>query len=97
MKFNEAYYRLDQFFSGYFPDADFDNLTDEEVVAHYIDDCSKSKKSMLDLAQTKIEIELLISEIEIYWEEVMDSANRHFRNSNEALNWLKMIKIELNK
>ncbi|MGG5210116.1 hypothetical protein ACQWU4_14395 [Chryseobacterium sp. MIQD13] len=97
MNFIKDYPNLFHFFAGYFPDADFDNLTDEEVVANYIDDCSKSEFSKKELQRTKEELDILINNIDNYWFEVGDEANRYFENSQDALKWLNMIKTELSK
>ncbi|MBT2620283.1 hypothetical protein [Chryseobacterium sp. ISL-6] len=96
MNFKKEFPNLDQFFAGYFPDADFDNLTDEEVVENYIADCNSSEVSKKTLDKVREELPLLIDNIESYWQIVGDEANRYFENSHDALEWLMMIKKELN-
>ncbi|WP_418124359.1 hypothetical protein ACNFU2_06875 [Chryseobacterium sp. PTM-20240506] len=96
MDFKKKIPNLYQFFGAYFPDADFDDLTDEEVVENYITDCNKSEVSIKTLGKVKEELLILIENIDSYWQEVGDEANRYFENSNDALEWLMMIKKELN-
>jgi len=98
MSFEKDFPQLTQFFGSYFPDADFDNLTDEEVVANYISDCNKSEtsKSILMIVREK-ELPALINNIEAHWEYIRDEANRYFESPQEALLWLNMIQRELNK
>ncbi|AKK73614.1 hypothetical protein OK18_14300 [Chryseobacterium gallinarum] len=96
MSFEKDFPRLVQFFGAYFPDADFEDLTDEEIVSEYV---SKHKKydNYQKIIQLIKDIEKLINNIDYYWEEVGDEANRYFENSQDALKWLNMIKKELEK
>ena len=96
MDINNVYPNLLQFFGGYFPDADFEGLTDKEVVKNYISDCLKSEKSIKELKDTKIELDILIDNLKL-WEELTFEANRHFESYYDALKWLEMIKQDLNK
>lgn len=91
MKFTERYPNLFQFFSGYFPDSDFDALTNEEVVEKYIVDCNKSEKSMDELQETKKELAMLSYDCEIYWKDIMDLTNIYFESPNQTSKWLKQI------
>lgn len=95
MRFKTTYPELFQFFGGYFPDADFEDITDEEVVLRYVSDCSASEISKQELEGTIREIEDLRINIEEYWQEVGEEANRYFKTSNDALEWLDMISREL--
>ncbi|WP_315814166.1 hypothetical protein [Paraflavitalea speifideaquila] len=97
MSLKNDYPRLFQFFGGYFPDADFDGITDQEVVNNYIIEFSKSEKFKLELEQLKKELITLMSNIEPYWQEVSQDANRYFRSPADTLEWLDMIKGELYK
>lgn len=96
MSFIKDYPNLFQFFVGYFPDADFENLTDEEIVSEYVLE-HKKYDNYQKIIQLIKNIEKLINNIDNYWEEVGDEANRYFKNSQEALVWLNMIKRELEK
>jgi len=89
MSFKNEFPELFQFFGDYFPDADFEDLTDEEIVSDYL-----SKHEQRNNYQKIIE---LIKDIDNYWEEVGDEANRYFENPQDALTWLNRIKAELNK
>ncbi len=97
MSFKIDYPELFQFFTGYFPDADFENLTDEEVVSNYIVDCSKSEASRQELERAKGDLGQLISDIEIFWKEIGFESNRHFESMEDALKWVQMIRQELVK
>lgn len=92
MNLREKYPNLFQLFVGYFADADFENLTDQEVILNYILDCNKSKKSRIELANTIEELDLAIVDIEKSWNEVSFESNRYFENSSQVKVWLKMIK-----
>lgn len=92
MNFKIKYPKLYQFLAGYFPDADFENLTDEQVVLNYINDCVKSEASKKDLNQTRKEISEVDKDIEIIWEEIGDSANLFFENSTQARSWMNDIR-----
>lgn len=96
MGLNEEYPDIFQFL-GYFPDADFENLTDEEVVAIYLHDCYQSDDPDNHLKKLKIELQSLMSRITFFWKDVEIEANRHFDNEREALDWLKIIQRELEK
>lgn len=97
MNFKDRFPHLVQFFGGYFPDADLDDLTDKEVVLGYIKDSNKSEFSKKSLEKAKQELSILIYEIDSYWQDVEDEANRYFEDSQGALKWLNMIKLELER
>ena len=97
MNFINDFPNLFQFFGGYFPDADFDNLTDENVVMNYVIDCNKSEVSKKALAKAKEELSILIIKIDSYWEDLESETNRYFEGPQDALNWLNMVWRELNK
>lgn len=90
MTLKERFPNLYQFFGGYFPDSDFDNLTEEEVVREYVSDCSKEELSI-----TLKEMDELIGEVNEFWKAVGSQANRYFENVDDALHWLKLIRKEL--
>jgi hypothetical protein len=86
---------LYQFFAGYFPDADFDKLSDEEVVHQYKADCLKSDVGMFQIESALKELEQLIVQSGIYWKDVQSEANRHFDTAEDALIWLNQVKRNL--
>jgi len=96
MNFNDKYPRLFQFLVGYFSDYDFEDLTDEQIVLNYINDCNKSEISKKDLEAVKKDIDDLIIKIDDYWEVLSIESNIYFKNSEEALNWINRIKNLLN-
>ncbi|MCH5720503.1 contact-dependent growth inhibition system immunity protein [Niabella hibiscisoli] len=97
MSFKKSYPVLYQFFGAYFPDADIEGLTDEEVTTNYIIDSNKSEKSKTELEQTKKELSSLMCNIEDYWQEVSDESNRFFESPSDALEWLAMINHKLHQ
>lgn len=95
MNFTKDYPNLFQFFGGYFPDADFENLSDNEIVSQYV--CEHKKQNNYHKITKLIDdIDRLINNIDIYWEEVGEEANRYFEDSKDAVKWLNMIKTKLN-
>lgn len=91
MNFKDRFPILQQFFGGYFPDSDFDNLSDEDVVKSYL------QIGINNLPEMKNELELLILNIDSFWEDVGSEANRYFEEPVEAFHWLVMIKKELER
>ena len=89
--FKEKYPRLFNLFGAYFPDADFDNLTDEEVVANYRLGCRPE-----DLSATQLELNSLIDNPS-YWQDAIDDANRYFSGQKDIFEWFSMIRSELSK
>jgi hypothetical protein len=96
MSFEKDFPQLVQFFGGYFPDADFEDLTDEEIVSDYLSK-HKQHNNYQKIIELIKDIDNLINNIDNYWEEVGDEANRYFENSQDSLKWLNMIKTELSK
>ena len=92
MNLQNDYPEVWNFLSGYFPDSDFDILSDEEIVMQYRSDVIPN-----ELEQSKKEISNLILNISLYWKEVSISANRYFNNSNECRSWLEEMKSILEK
>lgn len=86
MSFIKDYPNLFQFFGGYFPDADFENLPDEEIVSKYV---LEQSNNFQKINQLVADIESLVNNIENYWEEVGDEANRYFENSQEGFAMVK--------
>ncbi|AXT51322.1 hypothetical protein D1818_10945 [Aquimarina sp. BL5] len=97
MILKKEYPELFQFFVGYFPDADFEGLSDEEIVLNYISDCNKSEKSMRELEQAKKELNTLIPNVHKHWKEISLESNIYFENIEATEEWLNKIKLELEK
>lgn len=89
MSFQELYPRLWNFFGAYFPDADFDNLTDEAVVARYKADARAS-----EVDRAVAELDRLLADA-AQWETAADDANRYFETPAEMRQWLLMVRKEL--
>jgi hypothetical protein len=89
MSFQEQYPTLWNFFGGYFPDADFDNLTDEAVVAQY-----KAEVWAYEVAQAVAELDRLLADA-AHWQTAADQANRYFETPAEMRKWLLMVRKEL--
>ena len=86
MNFQAKYPILWNFFAAHFPDADFENLTDEQVVAGY-----KSIVNKEALNKVIEELDRLITDTSC-WEQAADDANRYFANQAENLDWLNMVR-----
>lgn len=96
MNFIKDFPNLFQFFGGYFPDADFNNLIDEDIVSEYVLEHVRNN-DYKKIQELIIDIDRLIDNVNSYWEEFGEEANRYFENSQEALEWLIMIRQELSK
>ncbi|MCX8524709.1 hypothetical protein OF897_12375 [Chryseobacterium formosus] len=96
MNFTKDFPNLFQFFGGYFPDADFEQLTDEDIVSEYVLE-HLSNNNYQKIQGLLVDINELMDNIDNYWEEVGDEVNRYFKNSDEALKWLIIIRQELSK
>ncbi len=89
MILEDKYPNAFQFFVGYFPEADMENKTDQQVVEEF---CSDNPKKLL--IKTKKEL-IALSEDSSLWETISIEANRHFNESEEMAAWLGMILLEL--
>jgi hypothetical protein len=89
MSFREQYPTLWNFFSAYFPDTDFDNLTDEAVVAQY-----KADGGASEVAQAVAELDRLMADT-AHWQTAANDANRYFETPAEMRKWLLMVSKEL--
>ncbi|KAA1247715.1 contact-dependent growth inhibition system immunity protein [Aquimarina sp. RZ0] len=81
----EKYPYLFQFFTGYFPESDLDQLTDYEVVQKYLKENSETV-----LTKTKKELQELLNDGDI-WKEIGIEINRYFGNDKEIKAWLEMV------
>ncbi|UII19761.1 contact-dependent growth inhibition system immunity protein [Fulvivirga ligni] len=85
MNFDNKYPKLFQFFAGYFPEADLDGFTDEEVVENF---CADNPE---DLAMAvSNELKQLIKDNES-WSEALEVANRYFESNDQTESWMLMI------
>lgn len=91
MSLSQEYTNLSQFLTGYFPDADLDELTDEQVVHEFV-----SSNPQEIVMVTKNELEKIIEE-NTFFDEIGFLANRYFKNQDEVLEWLETILLYLNK
>jgi hypothetical protein len=84
--FEEEYEILFNFLGGWFPDMDFDNLTEEDIVKEY--------KSVVDEKRVKAliqEAEEVKTRITDYWKKISIDTNIYLENEREALKWLDNI------
>ncbi|UII26197.1 hypothetical protein LVD15_23305 [Fulvivirga maritima] len=89
MTFEQKYPFTFQFFASYFPEADLDGLTDQEVVHQFT-----QQNPPEVIQQTLDELHLLIND-NSSWPEALSTANRYFPNNSEIQSWLEMIKNQL--
>ncbi len=87
--FEDKYPELFQFFAGYFPEADLDGLTDDQVVQGYI---KESPSELINEVQK--ELGLLLSD-ESSWGDAAMEANRHFEKNEELRQWLERVQLRL--
>lgn len=86
MKLDQQYPELANFLGSEFPDADFEGLSDEEVVKRYTFRVSpKLRYRVIEKGKA------LLAEKAFPGEEVGREANRYFSDSEDARQWLAMI------
>jgi len=90
MNFMDHYPRLFQFLAGYFPDSDFDNLSDEEIIKEYLSICDSDR-----LSQILIELDDLITKVNTFWKEVSYITNIYFETEEATLEWLLFVQKSL--
>ena len=91
MSLEKQHPSLFQFFAGYFPEADLDGLTDVEVVADF-----KQKNPQTVIQETLTALSKIIQE-ETILQEIANEANRYFETTEDAWNWVQMVRTELEK
>jgi hypothetical protein len=84
--FGQQYPALHNFLGGWFPDADFDGRSDEEVARDFARVTSpKNLRAVLEQAKR-----VLVAE-PFPWQEVGEEANRYFESPEEARAWLATV------
>ncbi|OJJ17966.1 hypothetical protein BKI52_29355 [marine bacterium AO1-C] len=91
MSLEEQHPSLFQFFAGYFPEADLDGLTDVEVVADF-----KKKNPQQVVQETQTALKKIPKEDSVL-QEIANEANRYFETTEDAWQWVQMIRVELEK
>lgn len=92
MNLREKYYELQQFLGSYFPYYLIYNTSDEDIVSAYTEDCDTTI-----LHQTIMELELVILDIGVWWQEIREESNRYLETEEDALEWLLSLKELLQK
>lgn len=87
MILQEKHPLLFDFFAGYFPDADLDGLTDNDVVLQFI---ANNNKDIIE--KTKASLYTLDTTNHLLLEDIANEANRYFETNKETKNWIEMIK-----
>ena len=82
----DNYEKLFNFLGSWFPDMDFEGLTDEEVVKEY-----KKTIGSIELNDVITEGQDVGKKIDDYWKIISKETNLYFNDPNEALLWLKSI------
>ncbi|MDC9615452.1 hypothetical protein ABLB69_11055 [Xenorhabdus khoisanae] len=90
MIFREKYKNLYNFIGSWFPDADFEDLTDKEIVLSF-----KGVSSKQTIEDCLNEIFLLIKEENFPLDEIRKSTNIYFEDKNDCITWLMEIKNNL--
>ncbi|BET97920.1 contact-dependent growth inhibition system immunity protein [Xenorhabdus taiwanensis] len=84
MSFREKYKNLYNFFGAWFPDADFEDLTDEEIVISFK---KVTSNEVINAALDEIS-SLLVEDASFPLDEIIDSTNIHFEDKADCINWL---------
>src|SRR5439155_527950 len=82
--FHAAYPNLFNFLGGWFPDADFDGLTDAEVARNFA-----SRDALRTVQAVGDEARRLLGDIPFPREILGECANRYFTSPEEARRWLE--------
>ena len=83
---DNSYEKLFNFLGSWFPDMDFEGLTDEDVVKEY-----KKTVSQAELDSVITEAKEVSKKIEKYWKTISKETNLYFNDQGEALVWLNSI------
>lgn len=86
MKFADQYPDLANFLGAWFPDADLEGRTDEEVCRAYLQTVSAPQ-----LEAVVVQAGHLLADGSASWEDVGREANRSFRDADEARQWLTAV------
>ena len=96
MLFSKEYPKLSNFIGSWFPDYDVDDLSDEEVVTKFVEQSAET-----NVKQILNELEVLLQQTDIPYDEVGKEANLYFSASEDCSYWLRgiqpMIKEKLNR
>ena len=87
MNITDSYPNLYNFLASWFPDADFDELSDRDIVISFKNVSSIDKVNMIIE-----ELSLVISDGELSIEDVSQCTNIHSNDKLELINWLTEIK-----
>lgn len=86
MPFREDYPKLSNFLGSWFPDADLEEMSDEEVARKF-----KSISNAVERDAVLEEGERLLRQTALPLEEVEDEANRSFEDEDDARRWLSSV------
>ena len=86
MSLEERYPDLANFIGAWFPEADLDALSDEEVAVRF---CQATSPE--NLASVLGQGRSLITRMDDFWQELGTEGNRHFASAHEAHRWLNEI------
>ncbi|MBC8953553.1 hypothetical protein [Xenorhabdus sp. PB62.4] len=90
MIFREKYKNLYNFIGAWFPDADFEDLTDKEIVLSY-----KGVSSKETIEGCLNDISFLIKGSNFPLDEIREITNIYFEDKNDCITWLIGIKNNL--
>ncbi len=86
MSLENKYEAAFNFLGAWFPDMDYDGLTEEEIVSDFKKTVDKDQ-----LAEIILEIKEIQNDINVYWEKIVQETNLYFENANEVKQWLDLI------
>ncbi len=89
MKLDENYPTIAQFLAAWFPDCDFENLTDQEIIADYRVVAFKA-----DVHNLRRELEKMLQN-EVDHLQIENLTNRQFSSEEECRSWLQSLLNEI--
>ena len=86
MSFKNRYEETFNFLGSWFPDMDYDDLTEERVVSNFKKTIDKDH-----LNKVILEIKEIQDDINDYWEKIVQETNLYFEDANQVKQWLDLI------
>lgn len=87
MAFSDEFPQLSNFLGSWFPDADLEGLSHEEIVAEYLESVSSERYGAVTS-----ELDRLLGREKVSFRDVSDESNIYFDNEPECRKWLEQIR-----